>query len=114
MASLLGTITGAKSTHENPVPVFWEPHPRQVEFHVRRFWQLSVYFPVVADCSPRWINLMETVSQALHTTKAFGVYRETEACVRSRSFKNIKDVMAPSLATIPEPCRKMASLALCH
>jgi hypothetical protein len=96
MTSLLGTIPGAKSTHENPVPVFWDPHPQQVEFHLRRFRLLSAYFPVVADCSVWWINLLETVSQALPTTKAIGVYRETEACVRSWSFKNIKDVMAPS------------------
>ena len=83
MASLLGTIAGAKSTHENPVPVFWDPHPQQVEFHLRRFRLLSAYFPVVADCSVWWINLMETVSQALPTTRAIGVYRETEACIRS-------------------------------
>jgi hypothetical protein len=85
MASLLGTIAGAKSTHENPVPVFWDPHPQQVEFHLRRFRLLSAFFPVVADCSGWWINLLETVSQALPTTKAIGVYRETEACVRSWS-----------------------------
>jgi hypothetical protein len=96
MASLLGTIPGAKSTHENPVLVFWNPHPQQVEFHLRRFRLLSAYFPVVADCSVWWINLLETVCQALPTTKAIGVYRETEACVRSWSFGNIKDVMAPS------------------
>ena len=83
MASLLGTIAGAKSTHENPIPVFWDPRPQQVEFHLRRFRLLSAFFPIVADCSVWWINLMETVSQALPTTRAIGVYRETEACIRS-------------------------------
>jgi hypothetical protein len=83
MASLLGTIPGAKSTHENPVPVFWDPHPQQIEFHLRRFRLLSEYFPVVADCSVWWINLLETVCHALPTTRVIGVYRETEACVRS-------------------------------
>src|ERR1019366_4932603 len=91
MASLLGTIAGAKSTHENPVRVFWDLHPQQVEFHLRRFRLLTAYFPVVADCSVWWINLMETVTQALPTTKAIGVYRETEACVRS-----FKGVSVPS------------------
>jgi hypothetical protein len=95
LAGLLGTITGAKSTHENPVPVFWDPHPQQVEFHLRRFRLLSAYFPVVADCSVWWINLIETVSQTLPTTRAIGVYRETEACVRSWS-KNLIEVHAPS------------------
>src|ERR1019366_5581876 len=87
MASLLGTIAGAKSTHENPVRVFWDLHPQQVEFHLRRFRLLTAYFPVVADCSVWWINLMETVTQALPTTRAIGVYRETEACIRS--FKGV-------------------------
>jgi hypothetical protein len=74
---------GAKSTHENPVPVFWAPHPLQVEFHLRRFRVLSAYFPIVADCSVWWINLAETITRALPSTKVIGVYRETEACVRS-------------------------------
>ena len=96
MTSILGAIAGAKSTHENPVPVFWDPHPQQVEFHLRRFRLLTAFFPVVADCSVWWINLLESVAQALPTTKAIGVYRETEACVRSWSIGNKKDVMAPS------------------
>jgi Sulfotransferase domain len=83
MAGLLRTIAGGKSTHENPVPVFWDPHPQQVEFHLRRFRLLTAFFSVVADCSVWWINLMETVAQALPTTKAIGVYRDTEAFVRS-------------------------------
>ena len=87
MASLLGTIAGAKSTHENPVPVFWDPHPQRVEFHPRRLRLLSAFFLIVADCSGWWINLMETVVQALPTTKAIGVIRDTAACVRS--FKSI-------------------------
>jgi hypothetical protein len=94
LASLLSTIAGAKSTHENPVPVFWDPHPRQVEFHLRRFRLLSAFFPVVADCSGTWINLVETMFQALPTAKAIGVYRETEACVQSWS-KNLIKVAAP-------------------
>ena len=100
MASLLGTIAAAKSTHENPVPIFWDPHPQQVEFHLRRLRLLSAYFPVVADCSVWWINLMETVSQALPTTRAIGVYRETEACVRS-AFKIIKDTPSYNPWAIP-------------
>jgi hypothetical protein len=95
MASLLGTIAGAKSTHENPIPVFWDPRPQQVEFHLRRFRLLSAFFPIVADCSVWWINLVETVSQALPTTKAIGVYRGAEACARSWS-KNLIAVHAPS------------------
>jgi len=94
MASLLGTIAGAKSTHENPVPIFWDPHPQQVEFHLRRLRLVSAFFPIVADCSGWWINLIETVCQALPTTRVIGVYRETEACVRSWS-KNLIKVHAP-------------------
>jgi len=101
LASLLGTITGAKSTHENPVPVFWNPHPQQVEFHLRRFRLLSAYFPVVADCSVWWINLMERVTQALPTTRAIGAYRETEACVQSWSFNFIKDMSSYNPWAIP-------------
>jgi hypothetical protein len=101
LASLLGTIAGAKSTHENPVPVFWDPHPRQVEFHLRRFKLLSAFFPIVADCSVWWINLLETIFQALPTTRAIGVYRETEACVQSWSFKIVKDTPGYNPWAIP-------------
>jgi hypothetical protein len=94
MASLIGTVAGAKSTHENPVPVFWDPHPQQVEFHLRRLRLLRAFFPIVADCAGWWINLVETVCEALPTTRVIGVYRETEACVRSWS-KNLIKVHAP-------------------
>jgi hypothetical protein len=83
MAGLLGTIKGAKSTHENPVPVFWDPQPQQVEFHLRRFQILREYFLVVADSSVWWINLLDTVSQAFPMTRMIGVVRETVECVRS-------------------------------
>lgn len=83
LAALLHSVEGAISTHENPPIVFWEPLPRQVQFHLDRFRSFSRYFPVVADCSHWWLNLLPVIFDAFPLSEAIGVQRETEACVRS-------------------------------
>jgi hypothetical protein len=83
LAALLHSIEGAVSTHENPPLISWEPSPRQVQFHLDRFDIFSQHFPLVADCSHWWINVLDTVFDAFPWSKAIGLYRDTEACVRS-------------------------------
>jgi hypothetical protein len=83
LAALLHSIEGAVSTHENPPLIFWEPTSRQVQFHLDRFDMFSRHFPIVADCSHWWINVVDTVFAAFPSSKAIGLYRDTDACVRS-------------------------------
>jgi hypothetical protein len=83
LAAILHSSQDAVSTHENPPFVFWEATPRQAQFHLERFRVFSQYFPLVADCSHWWINLLDTVFDAFPNSKAVGLYRDTEACVRS-------------------------------
>jgi hypothetical protein len=83
LAGILHSVADSVSTHENPPFVFWEPTARQVQFHLERFRIFSQYFPLVADCSHWWINLLDPVFDAFPHSKAIGLYRDTEACVRS-------------------------------
>ncbi len=81
LAALLHSIDGAVSTHENPPLIFWEPSSRQVQFHLDRFDMFSRHFPLVADCSHWWINVVDTVFDTFPASKAIGLYRDTEACI---------------------------------
>jgi hypothetical protein len=83
LAALLHSVPGAISTHENPPLVFWEPLPRQVQFHLDRFRIFSRYFPLIADCAHWWINLLPVIFDAFPRSRAIGLYRESNACVRS-------------------------------
>jgi hypothetical protein len=92
LAGILGQVPGGVSTHENPPRVFWEPLPRQVDFHLRRFERFGAYFPLVADCAHWWINLVDVVFAAFPTSKAIGLYRDLDACVRSWMTVSPEDV----------------------
>lgn len=83
LAGILHQVPGAISTHENPPRVFWEPLPRQVDFHLRRFDRFGAYFPLVADCAHWWINLVDVVFAAFPRSRAIGLHRDVDACVRS-------------------------------
>jgi hypothetical protein len=83
LAGILHTIEGAVSTHENPPFMHWEPLPLEVQFHLRRFKIFSRYVPLVADCAHWWINALDHIFNAFPDSKAIGVCRDTEACVRS-------------------------------
>jgi hypothetical protein len=83
LAAVLHSIDGSISTHENPPLIFWEPTTRQVQFHLERLRIFSRHFPLVSDCAHWWINLFPTILEAFPNTKAIGLWRETDACVRS-------------------------------
>ena len=83
LTGILSMVDGAKSTHENPPLVFWEPLQRQLQFHVARFRVMSRYFPLVFDCSHWWLNALDPLFDAFPDGRAIGLYRDTEACVRS-------------------------------
>jgi hypothetical protein len=83
LTSLIGSVPGAKATHENPPGIFWEPHPRQLGFHLHRMEMLTRHFPVVVDSSSWWLNALDAVFVAFPNSKAVGAFRETEACLRS-------------------------------
>lgn len=83
LAGILHSIDGAVSTHENPPTIFWEPLRRQIEFHVRRFHAFCQYFPLVADCAHWWINVLDDIFDQLPGSKAVGLHRDIDPCVRS-------------------------------
>ena len=83
LAALLASASNSISTHENPPLVYWEPHPRQVSFHIRRIAVLLNHFSLVADAASWWINLLEPVRRAIPTVKVIALVRDTEDCVRS-------------------------------
>lgn len=83
LAAILHSADSAVSTHENPPWIFWEALPRQVQFHVDRFHIFSQYFSLVADCSSWWLNVIDKMFDAFPKSKAIGLQRDYEACIRS-------------------------------
>lgn len=83
LAALLASARDSISTHENPPLVYWEPHPRQVSFHIRRMSVLLKYFSLVADSASWWINLLGSVRQEIPDVKIIALVRHAEDCVRS-------------------------------
>jgi hypothetical protein len=83
LAAILHTVEGAISTHECPPFLHWVPLPLELQFHLRRFEMFRRHAPLVADCAHWWINSLDQVFQAFPASKAIGLVRETEACVRS-------------------------------
>lgn len=83
LAGILASVDGSRVTHENPPLIFWEPHPRQVQFHLRRFQVLAQHFEFVADCSHWWLNVTDRFFDTFPSGKIIGVYRDTEACAKS-------------------------------
>jgi hypothetical protein len=70
-------------THENPPFLWWQPHPRQIEFHKRRFRLLLQYAPLVFDSAYWWLNSLEEMFAEFPTSRAIGLVRDLEATVRS-------------------------------
>ena len=83
LAGILHTIEGAVSTHEGPPFMHWEPLPREIQFHLRRFELFSRYVPLIADCAHWWINPLDQIFNAFPDSKAIGLHRDTDECVRS-------------------------------
>ena len=83
LAAILHTIEGAVSTHESPPFMHWEPLPLEMQFHLRRFEMFSRYVPLIADCAHWWINSLDQIFDAFPDSKAIGICRDTDACVRS-------------------------------
>ena len=64
------------------------PRQSEIDFHIRRFKRLSLYFPLVADVSHWWINALDEVFRHFPDTKVVGVFRNLDSCVKS--FMRIK------------------------
>ena len=83
LAALLATVDRACCTHENPPLIFWEPDRAQTEFHIRRFQLLGEYYSLIADVSHWWLNVLDTFFQHFPNSRAVGLVRDTDDCVKS-------------------------------
>jgi len=83
LAAIIRSNEAAIATHENPPFLWWDPHFRQVDFHKRRFRLLLHHAPVVFDGAPWWLNAWEIFLAEFPSLKAIGLYRDSEAIVRS-------------------------------
>lgn len=83
LSAMIATNSKVLATHENPVCIWWTPHPRQIDFHLRRFRLLTQYYPVVFDWAHWWLNAGDAVFGAFPTSKAIGIHRDVDATVQS-------------------------------
>jgi len=83
LAGILALIEGSKVTHENPPLIFWEPHPRQIGFHLKRFEILARHYDFVADCSHWWLNVSDQFLERFSNGKIIGAYRDVDATAKS-------------------------------
>lgn len=83
LAGILALAEDSLSTHENPPLVYWNPQPRQVDFHIERLRVLRPHYGLLFDCSYWWINMLDAFFAAFPDGKAIGLYRDTEATVKS-------------------------------
>jgi hypothetical protein len=84
LSAAFESLPDSCSTHENPPPISWEkPLEEQLRFHFDRFSMLREYYAVVFDASHWWLNSLERVFAEFPNAKAIGLYRQTQACVRS-------------------------------
>jgi hypothetical protein len=88
LTALLSTVEDACCTHENPPLIFWHPVEEQVAFHMRRLKYLAEYFPLVADVSHWWLNVLDVGFRHFPEAKVIGMYREVKSC--TESFMRIK------------------------
>jgi Sulfotransferase domain len=88
LVEVLATAEGSCCTHENPPLISWVPQQIEIDFHIRRFKRLLQYFPLVADVSHWWINVLDEVFRDFSDAKLVGVYRDVDSCVKS--FMRIK------------------------
>ena len=88
LVEVLATAEGSCCTHENPPLISWIPKQIEIDFHIRRFKRLSQYFPLVADVSHWWINVLDEVFCHFADAKLVGVYRDLDSC--AKSFMQIK------------------------
>ena len=83
LAGIMQSNPRAIATHELPPRVWRVPHPRQVEFHKRRFRLLLPHAPLVFDGAPWWVHLADEFFAEFPSSKAIGLYRDVEATVNS-------------------------------
>jgi hypothetical protein len=88
LVEVLATAEGSCCTHENPPLISWLPQQIEVDFHIQRFKRLLPFFPLVADVSHWWINVLDEVFRHFADAKLVGVYRDVDGCVKS--FMRIK------------------------
>jgi hypothetical protein len=88
LAAVLATVEGSCCTHENPPLISWVPEAEELQFHVRRFRRLAEYFPLVADVSHWWLNVLDDVFTHFPDAKVVGVFRSLGSC--ASSFMKIK------------------------
>jgi hypothetical protein len=88
LVEVLATVQGSCCTHENPPLISWVPQQVEIDFHIQRFKRLSQYFPLIADVSHWWINVLDEVFRHFAQVKIVGVYRNLDSCVKS--FMQIK------------------------
>ena len=83
LVEVLATVEGSCCTHENPPLISWAPRRSEIDFHIKRFKQLSLYFPLIADVSHWWINSLDDVFRHFPDAKVIGVLRDLDSCVKS-------------------------------
>jgi hypothetical protein len=88
LSAMLATIGGSCCTHENPPLISWAPEPEELQFHLLRFRRLTAYYPIVADVSHWWLNVIDPALSEFPEAKVIGTFRDTESCVGS--FMRIK------------------------
>ena len=88
LVAILATVEEHCCTHENPPLISWIPEAEELQFHVRRFQLLSHYFPLIADVSHWWLNVLDEFFTHFPDAKAVGLFRDVESC--AASFMKIK------------------------
>ena len=79
----MASLPDACATHENPPLINWEPCEEQVRFHIDRLRMMAGSYSLVFDASHWWLNALERVFDECEGSKAIGLVRDTDACVRS-------------------------------
>ena len=88
LVAILATVEEHCCTHENPPLISWMPEAEELQFHFRRFQLLSHYFPLIADVSHWWLNVLDEFFTHFPDAKAIGLLRDVESC--AASFMKIK------------------------
>jgi hypothetical protein len=88
LCAAIAEMPGARSTHENPPIIYWEPLEAQVRFHMDRLRLLADYFALVFDASHWWLNVIGRFFTEFPEGQVIGLHRDTQATVKS--YMNIK------------------------
>lgn len=90
LSAMLGTVANSCSTHETPPPIFWDPQPEQIDFHIARLRMLSEYHLLVCDVSHWWLNAVDQVFDYFPDARVIGLLRDRDDC--ALSFARIQGV----------------------